>query len=143
MAESTTVTSLCAKRDELERIIGSYEKSISAARRDLAHVNATLELFERDDAPNAYPSRLSIARMFKRDEIFSLCTAALAEVPEGLDTRELALTVIRAKGMDQADAVLLGFRIVTALQTRYHEWKSDMDRRGLIPALGPRGFLAQ
>lgn len=124
MAESTTVTALRAKRDELERIVGSYEKSISAARHDLAHVNATLELFERNDAPNSYPSRLSIARMFKRDEIFSLCRTALAEAPKGLDTRELALALIRAKGMDEGDRVLrkaIGFRIVQAMlrqQTR-------------------------
>jgi hypothetical protein len=55
MAESTTITALRTKRDELERIIGSYEKSISAARRDLAHVNATRELFERAVLQAAYP----------------------------------------------------------------------------------------
>ncbi len=118
MAESTTVTALRSKRDELERIISSYEKAVAEATRDLAHVNATLELFERDNPPNAYPSRMSIVRMFKRGELFALCSAALAEAPEGLDTRELALAVIRAKGMDENDAVLrkaIGFRIVQAM----------------------------
>lgn len=37
----------------LERIIGSYERAIEAARRDLAHVNATLQLFERDGVTTA------------------------------------------------------------------------------------------
>jgi hypothetical protein len=118
MAESSTVTALRTKRDELERIISSYETATTAARRDLAHVNATLELFERNGSPTAYPSRISIVRMFKRGELFALCTTALAEAPEGLDTRELALAAIRAKGMDENDRVLrkaIGFRIVQAM----------------------------
>ncbi len=118
MAESATVMALRNKRDELVRVISSYEKSATAARRDLVHVNATLELLERDGASDAYSSRLSIARMFKRGELFSLCQAALAEAPEGLDTRELALPVIRAKGMDEGDKILrkaIGFRIVQAM----------------------------
>jgi hypothetical protein len=136
MAEPQIVNTLRSKRDELERIISSYEKSAIAARRDLAHVNATLELFERNGTPNAYPSRLSIVRMFKRGEIFGLCKAALAEAPEGLDTRELARAVIRAKGMDEADGVLrkaIGYRIVQTMlrqEARGHvmgAWK----RRGI------------
>ncbi len=118
MAESTTVTALRSKRDELERIISSYERSATAARRDLAHINATLELFERGGAPAVYQSHMSIVRMFKRGELFALCNAALAEAQDGLDTRELALCVVRAKGKDESDRVLrkaIGFRVVQAM----------------------------
>ena len=90
MAEPQIVNTLRSKRDELERIISSYEAATPAARRDLAHVNATLELFERNGTARAYPSRLSIARMFKRGEIFELCKIALSVSPQCLDTRELA-----------------------------------------------------
>ena len=118
MAEPQIVNTLRSKRDELERIIGSYEATATAAKRDLMHVNATLELFERNGALTAYPSRMSIVRIFKRGEIFTLCKPALAEAPEGLDTRELARAVIRARGMDEADTVLrkaIGFRIVQVM----------------------------
>jgi hypothetical protein len=118
MAESSTAATLRSKRDELERIISSYEKATTAARRDLAHVNATLELFERDGVSNAYPSRMSIVRMFKRGEIFELCKIALSASPQCLDTRELSLYVIHAKGMDENDTILrkaIGFRIVKAM----------------------------
>lgn len=118
MAEPQIINTLRSKRDELERIISSYETVATAARRDLAHINATLELFERNGASNAYPSRMSIVRMFNRGEIFTLCKVALAEAPNGLDTRELALALIRAKGMDETDAVLrkaIGFRIVQVM----------------------------
>lgn len=118
MAELQIVNTLRSKRDELERIISSYETATIGARRDLAHINATLELFELHGAAGAYPSRLSIASMFKRGEIFALCKAALTETPDGLDTRELALAVIRAKGMNETDVALrkaIGFRIVQAM----------------------------
>lgn len=54
----------------------------------------------------------------KRGEIASLCKKALAkECP--LDTRELALRVVRAKGLDSRDDVLkqsVTYRIVQALR---------------------------
>jgi hypothetical protein len=106
MAEPQIVNTLRSKRDELERIIGSYERAIEAARRDLAHVNATLQLFERDGVASSYPSKMSIIRVFRRGEIFAICKGALAQAPAGLDTRELALVVLCAKGMDEGDAVL-------------------------------------
>jgi len=132
MAEPQIVNTLRSKRDELERIIVSYEMAATAARRDLAHVNATLEMFERDGALTAYPSRMSIVRMFKRGEIFRLCNAALAEA-QGLDTRELALAVIRAKGINENDTVLrkaIGFRIVQVMLRQ--------EARGHVAAAGKR-----
>lgn len=133
MPEPQVVHTLRTKRDELERIIGSYEKAIEAARRDLAHVNATLQLFERGAEPRAYPSRMSIIRVFKRGEIFAICKAALVEAPEGLDTRELALAVLRAKGMDEGDAVLrkaLAWSIINIMRMQH--------RRGKIAEAGKR-----
>ncbi len=146
MAESTTATALRSKRDELERIISSYEAAIRAAKRDMAHVNATLELFERG-VQNAYPSRLAIVRMFKRGELFALCNGALAEAPEGLDTRELALAVIRAKRMDENDSVLrkaIGFRIVQAMlrqKARGHTAAAGKRRGVIIWAQKSRNLL--
>jgi hypothetical protein len=122
MAELQIVTTLRAKRDELERIIGSYEKAIEAARRDLAHVNATLQLFERDGIPNAYPSRMSLIRVFRRGEIFAICKIALARTPAGMDTRELALAVLTAKGMDTQDAVLrkaVAYSIINVMRQQF------------------------
>jgi hypothetical protein len=104
LAEPQIVNTLRSKRNELERIIASYEKATEAARRDLAHVNATLQLFEREGVPNAYPSRMNLIRVFRRGEIFAICKAALWQAPIGMDTRELALAVLTAKGVDIQDA---------------------------------------
>jgi hypothetical protein len=133
MAEPQIINTLRSKRDELERIISSYEAAIRAAKRDLAHINATLELLERDGALTVYPSRLSIVRMFKRGELFALCNAALAEAREGLDTRDLSRAVIIAKGLDENDSVLrkaIGFRIVQVMLRQ--------EARGYAAAMGKR-----
>ncbi len=133
MADPHVVSALRAKRDELDRIIVSYEAALAAARRDFVNVNATLDLFEKDSASAAYPAQMSIARMFKRNELFSLCKEALAEAHEGLDTRELAGVVIRAKGMDEADSVLrkaIGYRIVRTMLRQA--------KRGIVFAAGKR-----
>jgi hypothetical protein len=134
MAESHIVTTLRTKRDELDRLISSYEGALAAARRDFVNVSATLELFEKEGAPAAYPFRLTIVRMFKRGEVFSLCKAALAEAPEGLDTRELARAVIRAKGMEETDNVLrkaIGYRIVQTMLRKRNSVSSRGRRRGV------------
>ena len=46
MAESSTITTLRTKRDQIEGLIAHLEDRIKEARTDLAHVNATLRLFE-------------------------------------------------------------------------------------------------
>src|SRR4051794_8669256 len=48
MAESSTITTLRTKRDQIEGLIAHLEDRSKEARTDLAHVNATLRLFEMD-----------------------------------------------------------------------------------------------
>jgi hypothetical protein len=96
-------------------------------------VNATLQLFERDGVPNAYPSRTNLVRVFRRGEIFAICKAALTQAPIGMDTRELALAVLRAKDMDEGDVVLrkaLAWSIINVMKVQH--------RRGNIADAGKR-----
>lgn len=121
MADPQIVTTLRRKRDELESLIAAYEKKIEAAHYDLMHVNATLRLFELNGDAEPFPVHMDIRRLFKRGEIFRICQEALAESQDGLDTRELALAVIRARGLDDRDAVLrkaVALKIVTTLGMR-------------------------
>jgi hypothetical protein len=112
------IRSLQRKRNAIESAIAAYEKKIEAAKCDLAHVNATLRLFESPDERNEFPVYVDTLRLFRRGEIVSLCKAAIAA--EGLlDTRELALRVIRAKGWTKPDTVLrtsIAYRIVQAMR---------------------------
>lgn len=122
MADPQIVNTLRRKRDAIEQAIANYEKKIEAAKLDLAHVNATLRLFESPDERTEFPVYVDTLRLFRRGEIVSICKKALAE--EGpLDTRELALRVIRHKRLDEADTVLrtsITYRIVHALRS---QWK--------------------
>lgn len=133
MAESQTLVVLRQKRDEIERAITAYEKQLETARRDLAHVNATLRMFEAPDGRTEFPVYVDTLRLFRRGELAAICKKALAE--EGpLDTRELAVRVIRAKGLDEADTVLrtsITYRIVQAMRLQWKRGRVDSpERRG-------------
>ncbi len=106
MAESSTLVVLRNKRDNIERYIISMEAQIKLARVDLAHVNATLRLFEVNGETTEFPVHMGLHRMFKRGEVIKICMEALAGSPNGLDTRELALLVIRDRDLDEADKIL-------------------------------------
>jgi hypothetical protein len=133
MAESNISRSLRSKRDELEGLIAAYEGKIEECRRDLAHINATLSLFEQPDSRDGMRPRMGLGKLFRRGEVFKICQEALEAAPDGLDTRELALAVILAKGMDDRDAVLkkaVAFNIVQTLTMRH--------KRGQIGDAGKR-----
>jgi hypothetical protein len=119
MADPHILTTLRRKRDGMEAAIRAYEKKVEVLRRDLAHVNATLRLFELNGEHEVFPVHMDLTRLFKRGEVFAICRQALEAAPAGLDTRELGLAVIRAKGMDEGDAVLrkaVNYRIVQAMR---------------------------
>lgn len=105
MAEPLTVTILKTKRDEIFRSIRLYKKKIKQAYDDLAHVTATMRLFEASGETQEMPLYVDTYRMFKRGEKMALCEEALRSGPR--TTRELASHVMRAKGLDAGDAILV------------------------------------
>jgi hypothetical protein len=117
MAEPHILSTLRRKRDEIEATIAAYEKRIEAARHDLAAVAATIRLFELTGETLQFPAYVDLGRLWRRGEIVAVCREALAA--EGpLDTRELAVRVLRAKGLDESDKVMrqtVAFRVVQAL----------------------------
>lgn len=101
MAEIRTVTTLRRKRDEIITVIKLYERQLEQARADLAHVTAAMRIFESDADVKPY---VDIHRIFKRAEKIELCREALASGP--MTTKELALFLMRKKGLDTGDKVL-------------------------------------
>jgi hypothetical protein len=129
MTEIRTVTTLTAKRAEIISTIAQYEKRIAQARADLSHVNACIALFEVSGEPGAVPAYVDTHRLFARGELMKLCKQALASGPK--TTKELALHVMAAKGLDTGDKVLahaMATRLIHALR---QQW-----RRGLISGEG-------
>lgn len=133
MADPQLITTLTRKRKEIEAAIAGYQRAIDAARKDLAHVNATLRLFKVGDAPPTFPVHMGLARLFEYGEVFALCRQALEAAGKPLDTRELARAVAAAKGLDGEDKVLrqaLALSIVNAL--------TRQEKRGAVRREGKR-----
>src|SRR3954452_20236313 len=120
MAESSTITTLRTKRDQIEGLIAHLEDRIKEARTDLAHVNATLRLFEMDGgARESVRSYMDLNRMFPRGELRKLCLEALEATQAPMSTREISAYVMTVKGWDEDDKALrrsVTFRIVNTLR---------------------------
>lgn len=127
MAEPIVVLGLRRKRNQISGVIAEYERKIKEARLDLAHVNAALRLFEATGEASELPPYVDLNRLLRRGETTAICMDALTK--EGpLDTRELAIRVMRAKGLNTADKVLaqsIALRIVQTLRMRAHNGKLD------------------
>jgi hypothetical protein len=102
--EIRTVTTLRSKRAEILSSITAYEKKLAQARADLAHITAAIAIFEVSGDPADTAPYVDVHRLFRRGEVIDLCKQALAHGP--LNTRQLALKVMAAKGLDTGDKVL-------------------------------------
>ena len=120
MGEPIVILALRKKRDRIESAIAGYERKIKEAQADLAHVTASLRLFELSGDPAEFPAYIDLNRILRRGEITALCMAALkAEGP--LDTRQLTHRVMVPKGLNADDRVLaqaISFRIVQTLRMK-------------------------
>jgi hypothetical protein len=117
MAEIRTVTTLRSKRNEIAGAVQKYERMLGQARADLAHIEAAISIFEASGDPKGFPAYVDVQHLFKRGEQTRLCLAALVDGP--LTTRQLALYIMKAKGLNQADKVLaksIGNRLIHALR---------------------------
>lgn len=120
MAEIRTVTTLKRKRDEIQDSIKLYERQLAQAKSDLAHVQAAIRIFEASGDPKGMPRYVDTYRLYKKGEMWTLCQQALAGGAE-LTTRELAIGVMGAKGLDAGDMVLvkgIGQQLIHILRMR-------------------------
>src|SRR5271170_2244879 len=104
MGEIRRVATLRSKKAEILASIVQYEKRVAQARADLSHVNACIALFEATGEPGALTPYVDTHRLFARGELMRLCKDALASGPK--TTKELALHVMAAKGLDTGDKVM-------------------------------------
>ena len=120
MGEPIVILALRRKRDRIESAIAGYERKIKEAQADLAHVGASLRLFELSGDPAEFPAYIDLNRILRRGEITALCMAALT-VDGSLDTRELTHRVMAAKRLNADDRVLaqaISLRIVQSLRLK-------------------------
>jgi hypothetical protein len=125
------LTTLRRKRDEIERMIVTYEKRLAGARRDLAHVTATIQLFEAATSPSDVKVYQDVHRLFRRGEIISLCKEALSKNGP-MDTRQLSHYVMKAKGFKDDNELRksIALRIVQAMRMQ--------SKRGVVKRFGKK-----
>ena len=117
MGDQVVVT-LNAKRLEIEAHIGSLERDLDQARRDLSAVLATIKVFSADGPKvTAY---MQMAKVFPRHELPKLVRMALDAAPAGVSTVGFAAAhVIAAKGLDSGDRHLrkaIAYKVVQVMQ---------------------------
>jgi hypothetical protein len=120
MGEPIVILALRKKRDKIEGAIAGYERKIKEAQADLAHVTASLRLFELSGDPSQFPAYIDLNRILRRGETTRLCMDAL-RVEGPLDTRQLTQRVMAAKGLNSDDKVLaqaISLRIVQTLRVK-------------------------
>lgn len=124
MSEPLVIQTLTQKRAEILGRIKAYEAQIAQAKHDLAHVNATIELFV---APERQRARYMVSHgFFKKGEIADICGRHL-DVDGEMTTRELAERVMAERDLEISDAALRNsvvFKVVQALR--------DAKRRKLV-----------
>jgi hypothetical protein len=104
------------KRHEITGAIAAYQAQIAQARHDLAHINASIRLFESGEQCRA--GYIVGHGFFKKGEIADICVRHLAADGD-LNTRELAERVMCERNLDPSDTPMRNsvvFKVVQALR---------------------------
>ncbi|HEX3753543.1 MAG TPA: hypothetical protein VHV26_00570 [Rhizomicrobium sp.] len=105
MAEAHVVSALRNKRAELAGMVGQLEQQLARQRTNLAHLDATMRLFDPDIRPQEIRPKQQRSRSawFRQGECLRLIYDGLRNAPEALTTRDLAEQIMRAKAIPAGD----------------------------------------
>jgi hypothetical protein len=105
MAERHVIGALRNKRAELAGVLRQLEQQLVQQRANLAHVDATMRLFDPDIRPNAIRPKQQRARnaWFRPGECLRLVYDELRKAAQPVTTRELAERIMRIKAIPAAD----------------------------------------
>ena len=116
MQEPLVIQTLKQKRAEISGAIAAYQARIAQARHDLAHINASIRLFEGGETNRA--QYIVSHGFFKKGEIADICVCHLKADGE-LNTRQLAERVMCERNLEVTDTALRNsvvFKVVQALR---------------------------
>src|ERR1700710_1945930 len=105
MAEPHVIGALRNKRAEVAGVLRQLEQQLGQQRADLAHLDATMRLFNPDIRPNDIPPQPPRARnaWFRPGECLRLIYDELRQATQPLTTRELAERIMCLKAIPAAD----------------------------------------
>ncbi len=117
MTEPLIDKNLADKRKEIQAYIGSLERDLEQARRDLSHIIATERVFQsRGPKVTAY---MEMAALFPRHALPDLVKAALATSQDGMTASAIAAHIISAMKLDETDHRLrqaVSYKVVQVLR---------------------------
>ncbi len=105
MAEPHVIGALRNKRAELAGMLRQLERQLVQQRANLAHVDATMRLFDPDIRPNDIRPKQPRERnaWFRPGECLRLIYDELREATQPVTARELAERIMRIKAIPAAD----------------------------------------
>jgi hypothetical protein len=105
MGELHVIGALRNKRAELAGTLRQLEQQLERQRANLAHLDATMRLFNPDIRPNDIRPKQRRARnaWFRPGECLRLIYDELRQATQPMTTRELAERIMRVKAIPAAD----------------------------------------
>ena len=105
MGEPHIISALSSKRAELAGIVSQLERQLGQQQANLAHLDATIRLFDPDIRPNTIRPKQQRARnaWFRPGECLRLIYDELRDAVQPMTTRELAERIMRLKAMPMVD----------------------------------------
>jgi hypothetical protein len=105
MAELHVIGALRNKRAELAGMLRQLEQQLGQQRANLAHLDATMRLFDPDIRPKDVRPKQQRARnvWFRPGECLRLIYDELREATRPMTTRELTERIMRVKAIPAAD----------------------------------------
>jgi hypothetical protein len=105
MAEPHVIGALRNKRAELAGMLRQLEQQLAQQRANLAHVDATMRLFDPDMRPKDIRPKQPRTRnaWFRQGECLRLIYDELREATQPMTTRELAERIMRLKAIPAPD----------------------------------------
>jgi multidrug resistance efflux pump len=137
MAGSIIVGALVEKAAEIRGRIATLEGEIAREKEALAHLQATLRMFDpRQDVRNVKPRRARLRRTshFAQGEIISRCRDALRDAEAPVSAEDIARKALADKGLSPEDGKLRSdfiTRILWGLQRMHATGKAEKIGHGL------------
>lgn len=133
MAETHVVSGLVAKRSELAGLIEHYQAEMRRIGSAIGHIDAAIKLFDPDYDLRTIRAKAHRKRnmYFKQGECSRLVLDILRQANTPMATDEVAVALMKGKGLDTNDAELVKFTkkaAITALRQQAN--------RNLIQSLG-------
>jgi hypothetical protein len=123
MTETHVLSALLAKRAELAGLINHHHLQLRNLTIQLNSLDATIRIFKPDvDLEAIKPKPLPPRNAAFQGEVTRAILDKLRRTQRAMSTRELALAVMEARGLDNADASLLRTIVKRVNATLKHHW---------------------